>query len=85
MPARSLRIRIGLHTGETIKDADKFFGRSVVQAFRVADLAAGGEILVSALTRELVSSAGDLVFDAGREVELKGLSGTHRVFGVRWE
>ena len=78
----SIRIRIGLHTGEAIKDADKFFGKRVVQAFRVADLAQGGEILVSSLTKELVESAGDLSFDEGREVELKGLEGTHRVFGV---
>ncbi len=84
-PDRAIRIRIGLHTGETIKDADKFFGRSVVQAFRVADLAEGGEILVSSLTRGLVADAGDLQFHDGRDVALKGLSGTHRVFGVRWE
>ncbi len=78
-----ISIRIGLHTGEAIKDADKFFGKTVVQAFRIADLARGGEILVSLLTKELVESAGDLAFDDGREVELKGLEGTHRVFGVR--
>ncbi|MEE9280556.1 MAG: adenylate/guanylate cyclase domain-containing protein, partial [Myxococcota bacterium] len=79
-----IRIRIGLHTGEAIKDADKFFGKSVVQAFRVADLAQGGEILVSSFTKNLVQRAGDLAFDEGREVQLKGLEGTHRVFGVRW-
>ena len=28
---------------------------------------------------------GDLAFDAGRELELKGLAGTHRVFRARWE
>ena len=79
-----IQIRIGLHTGETIKDADKFFGKSVVQAFRVADLARGDEILISSLTRELVQTAGDLSFDDGREVKLKGLAGTHRVHAVRW-
>ncbi len=84
-PDPPIRIRIGLHTGEAIKDADKFFGKSVVQAFRVADLASGGEILISSLTKDLVQSAGDLAFDEGREVELKGLEGTHRVFAVRWD
>ncbi|MEE9279178.1 MAG: protein kinase [Myxococcota bacterium] len=82
---QAIRIRIGLHTGETIKDADKFFGKSVVQAFRVADLAGGGEILVSSLTRDLVANAGDLALDEGREVELKGLAGAHRVFAVSWQ
>ena len=80
-----IRIRIGLHTGEAIKDADKFFGKSVVHAFRVADLAAGGEILISSLTKELVQTAGDLEFDEGREVELKGISERQRVFQVGWQ
>ena len=79
-----LRVRIGLHTGEAIKDADKFFGRTVIQAFRIADLADGGEILVSSLTGELVSSAGDLRLGTPREVDLKGLSGTHRVVPLEW-
>jgi class 3 adenylate cyclase len=80
-----LHIRIGLHTGEVIQDADKFFGRSVVKASRVADLARGREILVSEATLELVRDAGGLHFDEGREVELKGMRGTHRVHAVRWE
>jgi class 3 adenylate cyclase len=37
-----LRVRIGLHTGEALRDADKFFGKTVIQAFRIADLARGG-------------------------------------------
>jgi tetratricopeptide (TPR) repeat protein len=83
--AQSVRVRIGLHTGEAIKDADKFFGKTVIQAFRIADLADGGEILTSSLTNELVTSAGDLHFQAPREVALKGLSGTHRVFPLVWQ
>ncbi len=84
-PDEPIRVRIGLHTGEAIKDADKFFGKTVVHAFRIADLARGGEILVSLLTKESVESAGDVAFDEGRDVELKGFDGTHRAFGVRWE
>jgi class 3 adenylate cyclase len=83
--AQPVHVRIGLHTGEAIRDADKFFGKTVIQAFRIADLANGGEILVSALLKQLIESAGDLRFDDGREVELKGISGTQRVFSVNWE
>ena len=57
----------------------------MVQAFRIADLAEGGQILVSSLTRELVQSTGDLAFDEGREVELKGLEGTHRLHAMSWQ
>jgi class 3 adenylate cyclase len=81
---RPIRIRIGIHTGEALRDADKFFGRSVIQAFRIADLAAGQEILTSSLTAELLRSAGDLRFGAEREVELKGLEGSHRVYALDW-
>ncbi len=56
----------------------------MIQAFRIADQARGGEILVSSRVRELAEGATDLRFDEGREVLLKGLSGTHRIFGVHW-
>ncbi len=81
---RPIRIRIGIHTGEAIRDADKFFGRTVIQAFRIADLAAGEEILASSVTAELLRSSRDLRFAQEREVELKGLDGRHRVFPLDW-
>ena len=56
-----------------------------MEAFRIADLAEGGEILISSLTKELVLSTGDVRLDEGRDVELKGLEGSHRVYSVGWE
>jgi class 3 adenylate cyclase len=79
-----IRVRIGLHTGEAIKDADKFFGRTVIQAYRIADQARSGEILVSSLLKELVQTSADLRFGEAREIELKGLSGKHLVFAAEW-
>ncbi len=78
-------MRIGLHTGEAIKEADDFFGKNVILAARIAAQAQGGEILVSSLLKELTESAGDIAFGEGRQVELKGLAGQHRVFEVGWE
>jgi class 3 adenylate cyclase len=80
-----IRVRIGLHTGEAIKEAEDFFGRHVVLASRIADHAQGGEILVSSLLKELTESAGDIRFGEGRDVKLKGLKGKQRIFGVAWE
>jgi class 3 adenylate cyclase len=80
-----LRVRIGLHTGEAIREDDDFFGRTVIQAARIAGAARGGEILVSSLFRELTATTGEVTFDGGREVELKGLGTPHRVFSVNWE
>jgi class 3 adenylate cyclase len=80
-----IRVRIGLHTGEAIREADDFFGKHVVLASRVADAASGGEILVSSVLKELTESDGDVRFGEPRELEMKGLSGTHAVRAVVWE
>jgi class 3 adenylate cyclase len=83
-PETPIRVRIGLHTGEPIKEADDFFGTAVIQAARIAAQAEGGEILVSALLRELTEGSGEFGFGEPRAVELKGLSGTRQVAAVRW-
>lgn len=73
-PERAVRIRIGMHTGEVLADADgDLFGQHVVVAARVANLATGGEILVSSLTKEIIASRGDITFEPGRNVHLKGI------------
>jgi class 3 adenylate cyclase/tetratricopeptide (TPR) repeat protein len=84
-PKELIRVRIGLHTGEVLKDADKFFGKTVILAARIAAQAEGGQILVSSLLKELTQSVGDLRFGKAREVELKGISERQRLFTVEWE
>ena len=81
-PNQAVRVRIGLHAGEPVREGNDFHGKSVVLASRVAGAASGGEILVSALMRELTESAGDIRFDTARDVVLKGLAGTHRLYPV---
>jgi adenylate cyclase len=54
-------------------------------AARVAAHARGGEVLVSALLKDLTRGAREFRFDDGREAELKGLAGRHRVFALDWE
>jgi eukaryotic-like serine/threonine-protein kinase len=84
--AESLRVRIGLHTGEMISEEGDYFGKNVILAARIAAEALGSEILVSEQLRDAASSgkADGLRFDDGREVELKGLAGSHRVFRAEW-
>jgi class 3 adenylate cyclase len=81
-----LRVRMGLHTGEVISEDGDYFGKNVILAARIAAQAIGGEILVSEELREVVSTEnGDgMGFDAGRELELKGLAGRHRVYRAEW-
>ncbi len=80
-----LRVRIGLHTGEPVRDADDFYGKAVVLAARIASEARGAEILASSLVRELTESSGEFVFEAPTEAELRGLSGIHRLSAIRWQ
>jgi class 3 adenylate cyclase len=80
-----IRVRIGLHTGEALKEGEDFFGKHVILAARIASQAQGGEILVSSLLKELTESAGDVEFGEGREVQLKGLAGTHQVHEIQWK
>jgi class 3 adenylate cyclase len=76
-----IRVRIGIHTGDALREADRFFGTTVHYAARVASQALGGEVLVSNLVHELVAGPG-IDFLESREVELKGLDGSHRLFAV---
>ncbi len=79
--AAPILVRIGIHTGDALNEADGYFGRSVHYAARVAANARGGEILVSSVVKELVSDLG-VSFGDGRDVELKGLDGHHRLYTV---
>jgi class 3 adenylate cyclase/tetratricopeptide (TPR) repeat protein len=80
-----IRVRMGLHTGEAIRERDDFFGRNVVVAARIAAQARGGEVLVSAPLRELANGNGDIAFSEARELTLKGLQGTYPVHAVEWD
>jgi adenylate cyclase len=81
----ALRIRVGVHTGEAMVSGDDLFGRHVMMAARIAGVADGDEILVSAVVREIASSRGDLKFGEERVVTLKGLGEEQRVYPVLWE
>jgi class 3 adenylate cyclase len=83
-PATPIRVRIGLHVGEPINESADFFGKAVILASRIAALAHGGEILVSATLHDLTESAGDLRFADVGEVHLKGFAGTHRIYKAIW-
>jgi class 3 adenylate cyclase len=77
-----IRVRIGLHAGEALRHSDDFYGRTVVIAARIADLALGGEILVSELVHELARGLGTFRFGEPRAAHLKGLEGEFRVYPV---
>ena len=79
-----IKVRMGLHTGEAIREGDDFAGRAVVVAARIAAEAAGGEILVSDVLHQLAASTGEFSFEDRRSIDLRGLDGSQVVYALRW-
>jgi class 3 adenylate cyclase len=77
-------VRIGLNAGEPIAEEKDLFGTAVNLAARVAAKAAGGEILVSDVVRQLVAGKGFLFSDRG-DVALRGFEDPVRLYEVRWQ
>lgn len=76
-----LAIRAVVHTGELELVGEDVRGLAVHETARMLALAAGGEIVVSALTRELTGGAG-IAFDDRGEHELRGIEGARRIYAV---
>ncbi len=81
---RPLRVRIGLHTGEVIREAEDFFGKNVILAARIASCAHGDQILVSELVKEIVASTREFEFGESRDEYLKGLKEPQRLCEIEW-
>jgi adenylate cyclase len=77
-----VRVRIGAHRGSAVHRDGDLFGRNVAYAARVAAQADGAEVLVS--DRVLESLTEETRVIESREVELKGVPGTHRLHAVDW-
>lgn len=87
--AAGASVRVGIHTGEPEAREGDLVGRTLVKAVRIADLARGGEILASRVVIELAGAdaeiGDDVWIDDEREVELRGLRGTHSVAAIKWD
>ena len=79
----AVQVRIGVNAGEPIAEGRDLFGTAVTMASRIAGTAAGGEIVVSNVVRELAAGKGFLFADRG-EFVAKGFEEPVRVYEVRW-
>jgi class 3 adenylate cyclase len=77
-----IRLRAGVHTGEVDAVPGNIRGMPVHIAARVAAAAQPGETLVTATTREIMSSD-DLDFEDRGAHELKGVSGARTLLAAR--
>lgn len=83
----TVRVRIGLHTGEPAVGEEGYLGLDVVRAARICTVARGGNVLMSETTRALIGSTlpdGVSVFPLG-ERHLKGLDEPERVYELEIE
>jgi class 3 adenylate cyclase len=80
-----IRVRIGLHIGEVLWDDNDIFGSAVNFAARVSAQANGGEVLISALLREVMAVSGEFHFGEERTAALKGFKGEHAMTLLVWQ
>lgn len=76
-----ITIRAAVHTGEVEFVGDDVLGVAIHEATRVVAAAAEGEVLVTAITRDLAAGSG-LSFEDRGEHMLRGFDAARRLFAV---
>lgn len=76
-----LDVRFGIHTGEVERQGDDLIGIAVHIGARVAQLAEGGDVMVSSAIPPLVAGSGICFEDRGTH-QLRGIDGEWRLFRV---
>jgi len=83
-PDQQVQVRIGLNTGEAIREEGDLFGSAVDAAARIMAKATGGQILLSETVRGVLGRAKDVeLVDRGR-FRLKGFPERWRLYEVVW-
>jgi class 3 adenylate cyclase len=82
LAAIGISIRAGIHSGEVILADEQVRGVAVHVAARIVAEAAPGEVLVSAVTRELAEGEQTHAFEARGLHRLKGVEREHELFAV---
>ena len=80
-----LRVRVGVSTGEVVRDSEGVHGLPVVEASRLCAAADGGQILAGPAVELLAGQRAGHVLRALGPLALKGLPSSIEVFEVVWE
>jgi class 3 adenylate cyclase len=78
-----LRLHLGIHAGDVIREGNNVYGGAVNIAARIAGASAPGEVLVSDTVRGLARTSAGVAFDDKGEQSLKGVADPQRLFAVR--
>jgi DNA-binding NarL/FixJ family response regulator len=84
-PDHAYGLRVGLSAGEATFDDGDYFGLSVVEASRLCDAAAGGQVLVAGVVRILLGSAGLHRLERVGDLDLKGLPEPVPAWQADWD
>jgi class 3 adenylate cyclase len=78
-----LRLHIGVHAGDVIREPGNVYGGAVNIAARICDASAPGEVLVSDVVRGMARTSAGVMFEDRGEREMKGVGEPVRVYAVR--
>ena len=79
-----IRVRIGLNSGEVLRESGTLYGTAVNAAARISAKAKGGQIFVSQVTKDLTAGVRDFTFVDRGLFTLKGFPAQWRVHEVAW-
>jgi class 3 adenylate cyclase len=79
-----IELRVGVHSGELLRDGDDYFGSTVIIARRLCDRAASGQTIVSDFTYERIGDEIDHALESLGALELKGLKAPVPAASVVW-
>jgi class 3 adenylate cyclase len=77
-----LKLHLGIHAGDVIREGNNVYGGAVNIAARIAAASAPGEVLVSQTVRDLARTSAGVTFDDRGQRKLKGVEGRQRLFAV---
>ncbi len=78
-----LRLHLGVHAGDVIREGNNVYGGAVNIASRISGLSAPGEVLVSDTVRGLARTSAGVSFEDRGEHPLKGIAEPMRLWAVR--
>jgi class 3 adenylate cyclase len=78
-------VRIGINSGEALKQGDDLIGIAVIKAARVMSAAGAGEIYLSEVARTMLGPTTALSIKPKGWYQLKGITRRERLFEVAWK
>jgi len=78
----ALRLHLGIHAGDVIREEGNVFGGAVNIAARISSESEAGEVLVSQTVRDLARTSANVSFEDRGEQELKGVGEPVRLYAV---